>query len=298
MVRPGGPGRVQAPPDAAGGPDLGQGVRQGSSDAHHQPLPARVRAGPAAPTSARRGGAGRCLTSRSTRRPTVPGGRRPPRPPSAPPATPLPLDATAALVGEYRWIEHALYGLLGEWVDRHAHRRRAGPPRRPEHAPRLARRAVGRAPAGPGRGRPRRADRARRRRPPPLFAALSGTAPPTEGPGSAWPPAGEAVRPPGALPRLAGLYRVVLPRLVTTYERHLRVVSPVTDGPVARALRLVLNDEIEDWQAGERLVRAPGDAGPTTSPPSTASSSASSRWWSGPGRRSGLVAVPGPVPGD
>jgi hypothetical protein len=47
---------------------------------------------------------------------------------------------------------------------------------------------------------------------------------------------------------------VVLPRLVTSYERHLRVVSPVTDAPVARALRLVLNDEIEDWQAGERLV--------------------------------------------
>ena len=41
---------------------------------------------------------------------------------------------------------------------------------------------------------------------------------------------------------------------MTTYERHLRVVGPMTDGPVARALRLVLNDEIEDWHAGERLV--------------------------------------------
>ena len=36
---PGRPGRVQAPPDAPGGADLGQGLRQGSTDAHHQPLP-------------------------------------------------------------------------------------------------------------------------------------------------------------------------------------------------------------------------------------------------------------------
>ena len=31
-------------------------------------------------------------------------------------ARPLTLDDTAALVGEYRWIEAALYRLLGEWV--------------------------------------------------------------------------------------------------------------------------------------------------------------------------------------
>ncbi len=30
--------------------------------------------------------------------------------------SPLTLDAAAVLVGEYRWIEHALYRLLGEWV--------------------------------------------------------------------------------------------------------------------------------------------------------------------------------------
>ena len=49
---------------------------------------------------------------------------------------------------------------------------------------------------------------------------------------------------------------MVLPRLATTYERHLRAVthSP-TDPPVRRALRLVLSDTIEDWHAGERLVQ-------------------------------------------
>ena len=35
---------------------------------------------------------------------------------SLPGAAPLGLDASAALVGEYRWIEHALYRLLGQWV--------------------------------------------------------------------------------------------------------------------------------------------------------------------------------------
>ena len=61
---------------------------------------------------------------------------------------------------------------------------------------------------------------------------------------------------------------MVLPRLVTTYERHLGWSSPMTDAPVARALRLVLNDEIEDWQAGERLVER-WSAAPTTWRPST-----------------------------
>ncbi len=88
-----------------------------------------------------------------------------------------------------------------------------------------------------------------------LFAALSGERPPASGSASPWSSSGDDVfGHPGALPRLAGLYRVVLPRLVTTYERHLRVVSPMTDAPVARALRLVLNDEVEDWHVGERMV--------------------------------------------
>ena len=33
------------------------------------------------------------------------------------------------------------------------------------------------------------------------------------------------------------------------------VTARLTDAPVSRALRLVLNDEIEDWHAGERLVQ-------------------------------------------
>ncbi len=184
-----------------------------------------------------------------------------PRPPAGPLAAdpvpdglPLTLGATAALVGEYRWIENALYGMLGAWVTdmpvpavqvhldgqslRHAW-----------HADLWADRLPVYAGADPtGLTVPSATSAA-------LFAVLDGHAPATGAPGSTWPPAEEEPSGrPGALPRLAGLYRVLLPRLVTSYERHLRATGPVTDGPVARALQLVLNDEIADWHAGERLV--------------------------------------------
>ena len=51
--------------------------------------------------------------------------------------------------------------------------------------------------------------------------------------------------------RLAGLYRCVLPRLVTSYGRHLRRAVAATDAPVMRALRLVRTDELAAWQVGE-----------------------------------------------
>ena len=75
-----------------------------------------------------------------------------------------------------------------------------------------------------------------------------------------------------AVPLLAGLYRVVLPRLVAGYARHLQAAAPVADGPVIRALRLVVTDEVEDWHAGERLVQ-----GLLTDPDEVASASRSSR---------------------
>jgi hypothetical protein len=167
----------------------------------------------------------------------------------------LPLGRTADLVGEYRWIETTLFTLLGTWVldvpiaavqvhldaqsMRHAwHAELWG-----DRLPVLA----GVDPDGLTRPSPATAA---------LFDALDGVGPAAEGPGSTWPVAeGEGVVRPAALPRLAGLYRVVLPRLVTTYTRHLRVVAPVADGPLRRALRLVLRDDVEDWLAGERLVQ-------------------------------------------
>lgn len=167
----------------------------------------------------------------------------------------LPLGRTAELVGEYRWIEASLHRLLGTWVTdmpiagvqvhldaqsmRHAW-----------HAELFGDRLPVLAGVDPdGLTRPSAVTAT-------LFAALDGVGPAADGPGSSWPPAdAEPPHRPAALPRLAGLYRVVLPRLVTTYDRHLRVVAPVADGPLRRALQLVLRDEVEDWMAGERLVQ-------------------------------------------
>jgi len=158
---------------------------------------------------------------------------------------PLPLGTGAALLGGYRWIEQALFELLGSWVGdmalpavqvfldgqsaRHAW-----------HAQLFADRLPVLAGADPdGLTRP----------PVPagtVLAALAGHDTPGED---------GAAGPQGVLPRLAGLYRVVLPRLVVTYGRHLAAASEATDGPLIRALRLVLADEVEDWHAGERLVQ-------------------------------------------
>ena len=131
--------------------------------------------------------------------------------------SPLALDDTAALVGEYRWIEHSLYRLLGEWVVdmpiaavqvhldalsmRHAW-----------HAELWAERLPVRTgidpdawtvPSGPTTA---------------LFAALSGVAPPRQAPGSPgrWPTRTSSGHP-GPCPAWR-LYRVVLPRLVTSYD--------------------------------------------------------------------------------
>lgn len=56
--------------------------------------------------------------------------------------------------------------------------------------------------------------------------------------------------------KLVGAYRVLLPRMVTAYSEHLRVTTEVADGPVVRALRLVLRDELEEWARGETLVQS------------------------------------------
>jgi hypothetical protein len=50
---------------------------------------------------------------------------------------------------------------------------------------------------------------------------------------------------PAGAPRAAALARVVLPRLVTGYRRHLARARPVSDAPVIRALTLVVRDEVE-----------------------------------------------------
>jgi hypothetical protein len=166
---------------------------------------------------------------------------------------PLPLHVTASLVGGYRWIEQRLFELLGGW---------AAEATRPELRVHLdaqsARHAwhasmwADRLPVRDGVS----ADE--------LTVAPAAAARVFDVLGRA----GQDMTGADATPLLAGLYRVVLPRLVTGYSAHLRSTAPVSDGPVIRALRLVLTDEIEDWHAGERLVQGllvrPDDVAPVS----------------------------------
>lgn len=56
------------------------------------------------------------------------------------------------------------------------------------------------------------------------------------------------------LERLVGLYRVVLPRVVTATAARLDLATPVADAALARSLRFVLADDLDEWREGEALV--------------------------------------------
>ena len=148
----------------------------------------------------------------------------------------LPLLELARVVGGYRWLEGRLFEVLGGWVpttpdpelkvllDAHAHQHAWHaelwlarlPELRELHPDEVT------APARP---------------------ALAGVVDDLAG-------ADDPVL------RLVGAYRVVLPRLVTTYAAHLVRTAPVADAAVIRALRLVLADEQEAWRDGEAALQA------------------------------------------
>lgn len=69
---------------------------------------------------------------------------------------------------------------------------------------------------------------------------------------------------PDTVARLAGAYRVAVPRLLAAYAAHRAEADGLADGPTARTLDLVRSDLEADWLAGERalqgLLRAPADA--------------------------------------
>jgi hypothetical protein len=59
----------------------------------------------------------------------------------------------------------------------------------------------------------------------------------------------------GQVEKMAGLFRVVLPRLIASYAYHEAYASAASEPPTRRALRLVLRDEAEALVAGEALVQ-------------------------------------------
>ncbi len=158
----------------------------------------------------------------------------------AAPATALPLFETAALAGAYRWIERRLFELTGRWSAGD------GPaPVRVHLAGRSAQHAwhaelwADRLPVLAG------VDHEALTRPPDeatarLLGALGDL------PGSPAPLAGQ----------MAGLHRVVAPRLMAAYEWHLERTVAVSDGPVARVLRLVIDDGRRAHQAGLAVLKS------------------------------------------
>jgi len=170
----------------------------------------------------------------------------------------LTLADAGALVGGYRWMEHRLFRITGSWAatctdpavqlhllessHQHAWHARLWADRLPalDHVDPEALTAPFGAAARP------------------LFDAvetLPGTLLSPDAPGTRSGSIGGSVDPLDVR-RLSALYRVTVPRLIATYGRHLARASAVTEAPTIRALRLVLRDEMESWQAGEALLEA------------------------------------------
>jgi hypothetical protein len=66
----------------------------------------------------------------------------------------------------------------------------------------------------------------------------------------------EPEEPGQTIEKLVGVYRVLIPHKIAAYTFHLNNTSTITDAPTIRSLRLVLNDELEDWREGEMLLQS------------------------------------------
>ncbi len=154
----------------------------------------------------------------------------------------LTLDQLAAIAGGYRWFEHSLFELTGTWAAT------AHAPAARVHLDEVSLQHAWHADLWGDRVPVLdRIDPDRLLRPPaPAFGTLVG----------AMAELTQAGRGDADVRRLAALYRVAIPRLLATYDQHLRETSPASDGPVIRVLRLVLRDEAESWQAGETLLQS------------------------------------------
>jgi hypothetical protein len=169
--------------------------------------------------------------------------------------TPVPLAVHELrhLLGAYQWVERRAFEVLGSWVaNETVPEARILFDVQSQHHGWHAELFAERMPSIDG------ADPAMVVQPPStevdrLLATLGGGAMSStvaESHGAAGSPAG------GTLLRLVGLARVLAPRLVIGYTLHLQRCAPVTDAPSARALRLALRDDVEDWHATEAMVQA------------------------------------------
>lgn len=167
-------------------------------------------------------------------------------------APPLTLQQAAARHGAYRWIEQRLFELTGAWsadetlpsalqvhLFESSFQHAGHAARWYERLPVLA--TVDRddltRPLGPALG--------------PLVRRLGEGAP-------GWPPGEGGDGPVAGLQFLAGLYRLVLPRLLTSYRAHLARLSPVADEPSRQTVAEVLRAEEAELAAAALLLEHDG----------------------------------------
>lgn len=155
--------------------------------------------------------------------------------PPAPPAA-LGLEEQASLTGAHRWVELRLFEILGGWVadetseparvlfDLHSRQHAWHSELFGDRLPVLD-----------------------------WIDPVALTRPPSPQAENALELAGAAG---STLLRLVGSGRFLLPRLVAGYTLHLERATSVADAPLRRALRLVLRDEIEAWQASELMLES------------------------------------------
>jgi hypothetical protein len=148
----------------------------------------------------------------------------------------LDLHGAGRLVGQHRWLELRVFELAGRWV--------------PETADRPAKLALDRH---SGHGAWRAGQWEERL---PVLAGVDRAAL-VEAPDEGWDRCLEQlVATPEPVARLAGLYRVVLPRIAQRYRAHLAASSPVAAGPTRRTLRMVLADVANDRDEGDDVLGA------------------------------------------
>jgi hypothetical protein len=56
--------------------------------------------------------------------------------------------------------------------------------------------------------------------------------------------------------KLVGVYRVLIPHIISAYTFHLNNTSTITDAPTIRSLKFAIADEFEDWRDGEMIIQS------------------------------------------
>jgi hypothetical protein len=145
------------------------------------------------------------------------------------------LDEASRLIGGHEWSESRLFETLGGWVsstdepeikllfDRHSQHHAWRAQQWWDRLPVLA-----------------DVERQRLIQPPTPAAAAAATA---------------LAQLDGSVARMAGVYRVALPRLFAAYHHHRLRADPASDASAIRTLALLMPDVAGDWREGEVLLQ-------------------------------------------